>query len=128
MRVLDRGEGALVLEPSEHRFDGLVVVPLEVFGRLGVHPEDVEQLQLWRLALPVLPELKHLLHLLAVKLHPLASELDQWRPGFDELLPFALVDHLAADRELVLIRDQRVHAHVVGADDGGGLPAGWPWS
>jgi len=63
-------------------------------------------------ALPRLPEGEQVLHLVAIQLHPLATELDQRGLAGDERSPLVLTNHLAANHQLGLIRDEGFQAEV----------------
>ena len=69
-----------------------------------------------------LPELKKLLHLVAVQFHPLAPKLDQWRFCVDKLLPFLFGNSLAANGQLILVGDDHVEIKI--ALTGSGCPLG----
>ena len=88
------------------------MVPLQVILGLGSCLQQVQDGQVTRGVPARLPELQQLLHAVPVQLHPLPAELDQGCFGRDQLLPLCLADHLAVDRQLVVVVDHRVQAEV----------------
>ena len=96
------------------------MVPFQVVFCLGGDLQQVQERHFGRLVLSVrFPELEELLHLVAIELHPLPTELDQGRLGVDELLPFLFGDELAPNRELIVIGDEGVETEVTRAVCGG---------
>src|SRR5947209_3808503 len=88
------------------------MIPFQVILSLCPKLQHIQECDLGLLILMRLPELEKLLHLLAIQFHPLTSELDQGCFGIDELQPFLLCDHLASNRELILVGDDIAKAEV----------------
>src|SRR5258706_3555425 len=100
------------MEPGQHVAEGLVMIPFQVILGLGSNLQHIQERYLWLLMLVRLPELKELLHFVAIQLHPLSAELDQGCFGVDEMLPFLFCDYLAPNRQLGLLGDYAIEAEI----------------